>query len=106
MARDVLKEFQDSFKGYHKDAPSYLRSETKKLGEKKKEVAKRMMSDKEYKSKHFGKGGKDLDKAIKAYAPRTSGKYSQKGHESLEIPKREKNENNKMSEGKNEHNRD
>jgi hypothetical protein len=43
---------------------------------KKEQVAKKMtMSDKEYKEKHFGKGGKDLDKAIKAYAPRTSGKY-------------------------------
>lgn len=64
---DIKKDFENSFKGYHKDAPSHLRKESADL--KKKTVAKKMSKVSEFNrdadsrfnknlSEHeFGKGG-------------------------------------------------
>lgn len=41
MSHDIKKDFENSFKGYHKDAPSHLRKESANL---KKKVANKMKS--------------------------------------------------------------
>jgi hypothetical protein len=66
------------------------------LTEKKKEIAGKMS---------LGERNRNGERLSWAEHKQRLGTKSQKGKESLNIPKGEKNENNKMMEGKNENNR-
>jgi hypothetical protein len=119
------EEWEKSFEGYHKEAPTHLKKEASKLKDKKKEIAGKMKRGNYSIYKIEGEGADrkesrikhnlshaDMSKSLKEDSAYRGGKgfgfggrrtyQGKKGKESLERPKGEHNEGNTMMAAGNE----